>query len=243
METIQNLVEYYEELFPISEEQKAFFDELIYTYPQPAKYMRIGCGTGQFEHHLARQSLDVTGVEPLRDLIDSANRRRRRQLMSVRYFQMEVVELTRFLGPNFYNVIACLESRVLFVHDYTLMRKFFYDCKQLLTEGGTLVLSLINFNAIKPDAVIHLPSRKSIRATLFTDIINEDDDNVYVNQAVENSTGKMLPVLEREKIYPLTKEEIEDFAREAGFTKFEFYSGFDKSPYTEDSEHLVCLIK
>ena len=243
METIQNLVEYYEELFPISEEQNAFFEELINSYPAPAKYMRIGCGTGQFEHHLARECLDVTGVEPSRALIDSANRRRRRQLMSVRYFQMEFVEMTRFLGSNFYNIIACLESRILFVHDYTLMRKFFYDCKQLLAQDGSLVLSLINFNAIKPEAVIHLPTRKSIRATLFTDILNEDDDNVYVNQAVENSTGKMLPVLEREKIYPLTKEEIEDFAKEAGFRSFEFYSGFDKSPYTEDSKHLVCIIR
>ena len=163
--------------------------------------------------------------------------------MSVRYFQMEVVEMTRFLGSNFYNIIACLESRVLFVHDYTLMRKFFYDCKHLLSDGGTLVLSLINFNALVRESVIHLPTRKSIRATLFTDIISEDDDNVFVNQAVENSTGKMLPVLEREKIYPLTKEEIEEFGKEAGFSHFEFFSGFDKSPLKEDSPNLVCIIK
>ncbi|MBQ3825516.1 MAG: class I SAM-dependent methyltransferase [Spirochaetaceae bacterium] len=242
MDTIQNIVEYYEELFPITEEQRSFFDDLIKIYPFPAKYLRLGCGTGQYEHQLAKTGIDVTGLETSRELLDSANRRRRTQLMSIRFFQMNVLEMTRFLGKGFYHIISCLESRILFVHDYTLMRKFFYDCRQLLSEGGSLVISLVNFNKLQPAPVIRLPPRSSIRAKMFTDIITADSGDVFMNLTVENSTGKLLPVLERERIYPLIKEEIEDFAREAGFTHFAFFSDFAKNPFTDDSQNLVCVI-
>lgn len=243
METIQNIVEYYEELFPVTEEQRKFFDELLKTYSAPAKLLRIGCGTGQYEHQLSKNGADVTGLETSRELLDSANRRRRTQLMSIRFFQMTALEMTRFLGKGFYNVISCLESRIIFVHDYTLMRKFFYDCKQLLAPNGSLVLSLINFNAIEPAPTIHLPARESIRAKLFTDIITADSEDVFLNMNVENSVGKLLPVLERERIYPLIKEEIEDFARESGFNHLEFYSDFAKNPLTDNSPNVVCVLR
>ena len=151
--------------------------------------------------------------------------------------------MTRFLGKGFYNVISCLESRIIFVHDYTLMRKFFYDCKQLLAPNGSLVLSLINFNAIEPAPTIHLPARESIRAKLFTDIITADSEDVFLNMNVENSVGKLLPVLERERIYPLIKEEIEDFAKESGFRHLEFYSDFAKNPLTDNSPNVVCVLR
>ena len=243
METIQNIVEYYEELFPATTEQRDFFDDLIKNYPAPAKLLRVGCGTGQYEHQLAKTGVDVTGLETSREFLDSANRRRRTQLMSVRFFQMSALEMTRFLGKGFYNIISCLESRILFVHDYTLMRKFFHDCRTLLSDGGSLVLSLVNFDSIEPAPTIRLKERSSIRAKLFTDILTSDAGDVFMNMTVENSTGKLLPVLERERIYPLVSDEIRDFAREAGFKSMEFFADFKKSPFNEDSPLLVCVLR
>ena len=63
MENLQNIIEYYDELYPVSDSQREFFDSLIKEYPQPAKLLRVGCGTGLFEHQLAREGLDVTGIE------------------------------------------------------------------------------------------------------------------------------------------------------------------------------------
>ncbi|MDE5581352.1 MAG: methyltransferase domain-containing protein, partial [Treponemataceae bacterium] len=108
MDAVKNLVEYYDELFPVSDAQRIFFESYISQFSAPAKFLSIGCGTGIFEHRLAKDAIDVTAIEAIRELLDSATRRYRNQLMSLRYFQMSTLEMTKFLGKKFYNIISCL---------------------------------------------------------------------------------------------------------------------------------------
>ena len=88
MDFIQSVLEYYDELFPVTDAQKEFYEALTGLYASPAKILRIGCGTGLLEHTLARQGNDVTGIEASKQIINSANLRRRNQLMSIRFFLM-----------------------------------------------------------------------------------------------------------------------------------------------------------
>ena len=45
MDCTKNLIEYYEELFLVSEEQKKFFEEMAASFRLPAKIIRAGFGT------------------------------------------------------------------------------------------------------------------------------------------------------------------------------------------------------
>ena len=242
MEAIQNLVEYYDELFPISEAQKKFYAELCQNYSSPQRLLRIGCGAGLFEHLLAREGKDVTGIETAPEILRSANLRRRNQLMSIRFFQMSVSDMTRFLGKGFYNIISCLENRIVFINTKTMLRKFFFDCKQLLAEGGVLVLGLYNYLHFGTRGMATLPTRESLRAKLFTEMQSRENGTQILVQHVENSSGKLLPVLQDVPMYPILPEEIEQFAKEAGFTKIDFFADFGKNPLTEHSETLVAVI-
>lgn len=241
MESIKNVVEYYDELYPISNEQKSFYTELASKYKIPVKFLRVGCGAGLFEHQLAKDGADVTGLEEYPDLIHSANLRRRTQLMSIHYFQMTTLEMTRFLGKGFYNIISILEDRIIFLHDKTLIRKFFFDCKQLLREEGSLVISLNNFSHFNENNST-LPVRESLRAKMVSKISKQADDSWIINQNIETGNGRILPVFKDEKIYPLKPEEIEQFAKEAGFTKVEFYSNFDKAVFANSDEKIVAVV-
>ena len=145
MEINQNIAEYYDELYPVTEEQKVFYQKKMILFKKPVKFLQIGCGSGTFEHNLAREGSDVTGIETSQELLESANRKRRTQLMAVRYFQMSSLEMTRFLGKKFYNIISILNGRIVFTHDKTLMKKFLFDCLQLVSQNGFLILELPNF--------------------------------------------------------------------------------------------------
>ena len=242
MEMIQNIVEYYDELYPITESQKKFFNTLSTNYQDPVKFLRVGCGAGLFEHLLAREGKDVTGIEHSPELLRSANLRRRNQLMAIRFFQMSILDMTRFLGKGFYNVIYSLDSRVIFIHDKTLMRKFFFDCKQLISENGTLILSLYNFSLFSK-GINELPVRESLRTKLFSYLSTKTDGQWVLDQEVETGNGKILPVLQKEEIYPLTPDEISLFAKEAGFTQVAFYSDYDSSPFTGKEEKVIAVIR
>ena len=241
MESIKNLVEYYDELYPVTLAQQTFYETLIQKYPHPAKLLSIGCGTGVLCHRLARNSVDVTGLETLRELLESANLKYRNQLMSVRYFQMSTLEMTLFLGKKFYNIISCLNSRVIFIRDKTLMRKFFFDCKELLADGGIVVLQLYNFDKFRASPKSILPELASARVRYKRTISKMSDGSFNFDSALEKN-GKSMPVFEDAKIYPLKKAEIEDFSKEAGFKNVQFFSGYDGLAAYDDSDYLLAVI-
>ena len=241
MESIKNLVEYYDELYPVTLAQQTFYETLTKSFPHPAKVLSIGCGTGVLCHRLAKDAVDVTGLETQRDLLESANLKYRSQLMSLRYFQMSTLEMTRFLGKNFYNVISCLASRVIFIHDKTLMRKFFFDCKELLADGGKVVLQLFNFEKYKAQPKCALPELNSARVRYKSAISKLSDGTFRLDSAIEKN-GKEFPVYERAQIYPLKKPEIEEFSKEAGFKSAQFFSGFDGLSATPDSDYILAVL-
>lgn len=241
MELFQNVAEYYDELFPVSENQKKFYENESKNFKPPVKYLNVGCGTGSFEIYLSKLEADVTGLETCQEFIESANRKRRTMLMSVRFFQMSYLEMARYLGKGFYDVISVLDGRLIFIHDKTLLAKFFYDCRQLLAENGKIIIALPNFDKFKGDK-IELPLRESIRVQLFSKITTKPDGNFELFQKIKTGNGKILPVTENALIQKITKEQIQELAQKSGFTKFDFYSGFDYKPFSEDSDYLVAVL-
>lgn len=242
MEINQNIAEYYDELYTVSEDQKVFYQKEMSLFHQPVKLLRIGCGTGSFEHTLAKEGADVTGLETSQELLSSANRKSRTQVMSIRYFNMSSLEIGRFLCKGFYNIISILNGRIIFTHDPTLMEKLFYDCHELLSETGHLILNLPNFEKYNFEKPVVLPEQKSIRVSLRTKIIKKDDGICYEYQTIETGNGRILKVTKDAPVYPIKRSEIENFAKKAGFSKIEFYNDFKKAPFSEDSNEIVAVI-
>ena len=88
MNNMKNLIEYYDELYPSDESQRKFFMDLLSCYQAPSKFLRIGCGTGNLESFLAKNGIDVTGLDTNKEILESANLRRRFPNMAIRFFQM-----------------------------------------------------------------------------------------------------------------------------------------------------------
>lgn len=243
MESINNLVEYYDELYPVTPEQQKFFDEFLNEFKRPVKFLNIGCGTGILENRLAKEMTDVTGLETVKELLDSASRKHRNQLMAVRFFQMSTIEMVRFLGKGFYNVISCLNDRLIFIHDKILLKKFFFDCKTLLAENGKIILGLTNYELYRGKSETVLPELSSIRVKLTGKLTPGTDDEYFITKNIETGNGKILPVYQRTKVYPVSKKEIEEFANEAGFKSVQFYADYNKTPADEKSVQLIVEIK
>ena len=242
MEILENIVEYYDEIYPVTPEQKAFFAVESSNFSSPVRLLRVGCATGSFEHQLAKEGCDVTGIENIDELLESANRKRRTQLMSIRFFKMSPLEMSRFLGKGFYNVISILDDRIIFIHDPVLLKKFFYDCKQLLTKNGKLILSLLNYEKYCSDTEVELPDIKTLRTTMYSRIVTEANGSKTLDQQIETSSGRVVDVTIAAPVYPLTKSEVERLAKDAGFRTAAFYADFARSPFTPDSDRLVAVL-
>lgn len=244
MEFTQDVLEYYDELFPVSSFQKDFFLDLIKDLKLPPRLLSVGCGAGSFEHILSRSGFDVTGIDGNPLLLESATRRRRLPGVSIRFFNMSMLEIARFLGANFYSVVSCLNNRLAGIHDPVLMRKFFFDCKTVLAKGGALVLQLPNYLVFTDEPVCELPESRSIRARLRTRIFTSASGEKTLFQQVEASNGRLFTVIDREELVPVTMHDIKELAKEAGFKRTDFYGGFDGFMFDpEASQGLVCVLR
>ena len=221
MESVKNLVEYYDELYPVTDAQKKFYDSFLEIYPHPAHFLSIGCGTGMLEYRLAKDKYaDVTGLETFKELLDSATRKQRTQLMSLRFFQMSTIEMSRFLGKGFYNVISCLNDRIVFIHDHT------------------------NYDIYNPELKAALPVSNTLRVKYTGKLHAGEEKNIaYLSRTVETGSGKKLPVFDNTEIYLLRPEEITGFAKEAGFKNVQLFDGFSDKEADENSDEIVALIK
>lgn len=243
MEYLNNLIEYYDELYQASDAQKKFYTNLIQQFGMPTKILGIGCSTGNFEYYLAQLGHDVTGIDTSPEMLESASRRRRMPNTAIRFFEMSTVEMSRFLGKDFYNIISCLNNKIIFIHDKILLKKFFVDCKSLLTEQGILILQFGNYSHFAKNGKFSLPSHKSIRVNLVTKIEQKSKDEFLLSQKLDRGDDRYLPVLKETPILPVTPELITSFAKEAGFTSINFTNGWSQEPFTEDNNNIVCVLK
>ncbi|NLM00905.1 MAG: class I SAM-dependent methyltransferase [Treponema sp.] len=241
MKNMSYLIEYYDELFEVSSSQKKFYEELSTHFGMPTRFLRIDCGTGYFEHFLAKNGHDATGIDTSKEMLERANLRRRMPNTAVRFFQMSSLDMTRFLGKGFYHVISCLESRIIFVHDKTLRRKFFHDCHTLMHENGVLILQLLNFENFPANPMARLPERESIRSKLFSQLWENSDGTFSLKKDIELSSGKVVPLNTGETVCPVSIAELENCAHEAGFSSVEKFEDYEKKPFTKDSKTCVLI--
>jgi hypothetical protein len=118
----------------------------------------------------------------------------------------------------------------------------FYDCKSLLAENGVFVLHITNFDKHQIGENTELPTRESIR-TKLNSYAFERDGKYYLSQSLEHYGKKPIPVLKDAEFLPISKADIESFAKEAGFTDIQFYGDWDLSPLTENSDYIVAILR
>ena len=241
MEEIQNLVEYYDELFPITQEQKEFYKRIISKYKTPAKLLSMGCATGCFENYLSQQGCDVTGIESSPEMLRSASLKRRSQLMSVRFFQMKMGEAAKFLTKGFYDVIYSLNSRIIFSSDRDFLDKFFTDCRTILAPEGRVIIQLLNIEAFTGRPMVQLPCFQNVRVKLFTELWFQEDGSQTLVQNIETGNGKMLSVMQDEPVYIPGAMELQEAAKKAGFRKVSLFAGFDETPFTGKEESFIAV--
>ena len=88
-----------------------------------------------------------------------------------------------------------------------------------------------------------MPEISSVRVSLSSKLEYVNDEEYAFSRNIKTGSGKILPVYQKASVYPIVPWEIEDFAREAGFTSIEYFADFEKNPFTPQSPSMVVVIK
>ena len=142
---IKKWTDYYEDFFPIEPNQLEFFTNMGNEFSAPAKILGVECGPALLTEQL-QEKFDITLTDSFAEFVNVVNTRQSTKENPAHIFNLNPADIARYLGKNFFNVVTCLCYRVIFMKDRTLIKKFLFDSKMLLSDGGYLVLDILNFS-------------------------------------------------------------------------------------------------
>lgn len=241
---IKRWLEHYSELFPVEENQESFLLSLVNQTNCPAKLLSVECGASPFTEQFSNK-FDLTVTDSFPEFISSITKRNSAEQNSIHAFNLLPNDIGRYLGKNFFDVICFPNYRIIFLKEKAQIEKFMLDAKLLLKDGGYLVIDLINFTKFDfSNTRIELPTRRSERAELVSTIIKDSENAKYkLFQQLVTSSGKVIDEVKDEEICPISLETFKVFAKNLGFSSIDFYNDYNKTPYTLDSDKIICVLK
>lgn len=242
---IKRWLEYYEELFTIEPNQEEFIENLCNNFPAPAKLLSVECGPAILSKKLNNTHPDLTVTDSFMEFIAVVNTRQENQENSIHAFNLQPPDIARYLGKDFFNIAICCNYRLIFLKEKALIKKFMFDMKMLLTDGGYLILDLINFSKFDFSQVkIELPKKTCERATLYSSILKDSDSATYkLYQNVVTKSGKLIEETKDEVVCPISFETFKQFAIELKYSSIDFYSDYKGTPLKKDSDKIICVLR
>ena len=133
----KDLSNFYDFLFPVSEDLKTFLRPLI----QPDRYwLDVGCGTGLLLEWLKEQDVNGWGLEPDEGFLVQAHKR----INSEKIFQGGMESLDSI--PFDFDIITCLGNVLAHLKDEKGAKTFIEAAYKKLNPSGKLLIQIVNFD-------------------------------------------------------------------------------------------------
>ncbi|MDR2029296.1 MAG: class I SAM-dependent methyltransferase [Treponema sp.] len=246
--TYDGLLEYYDELFPLDQKCTDFILSQAENYknreqaagpcPRPPRILEIGCAAGITALFLARQGMDLVGIDANEAMIRSANRRNHEPKSNARFFCMDMLSSPSYFPAGSFDMILCLEDNLAGLEDPGLIRSFLRQIHGLLADKGVFIFELINYDWVLDEYIEALPLITTVRASYIQKYLRRPGGRLCLNSSVLAANG--YPVFSEEKpLYPIGSGELGDALDAAGFREKRFYSDFEESPLARGSMRLI----
>ena len=232
----------YDDLFPVSPEQRALFDSLM-DDGGARSVVDCGCGTGSQLQPFAVAGLSCFGFDPDPSLVAIA----RRKLAAYPKTRIETgafADLPRLVSfPS--DLLMCLGNSLVHVPQDEASR-FFADAVGALSRSGTLLLQILNYERLLREGVTELPMIRAAEGTVeFRRRYEWEGERRVLFRTSLRFSGSDEPRIARNEIplYPVYHEELWEMLANAGFGDIRFYGDFARSEFSTGSEALVCLAR
>ena len=234
-----SIASYYEYIFPLSNQQLGFVQSEFDSFEE-FFFLDIGCSTGQLANRLCQLGALGIGIDLNEAMIQRAQEMH--QAADLSFKVMDMMTIGSHFAPRYFDALFCFGNTLVHLDSVTQVRNFFQQCFQLLKPGGKLLVQLLNYQFILGSKIVdlplidneyvrfersyQLPSPSRPKVNFKTKLVVKSEDLI-----VENST----------LLIPVQKNELEKLLLLTGFSKLQFYGGFDKKPFGQDDLPLIVV--
>ena len=219
------IAEKYDFIFPLSPAHKTFFASELHG----ETILDVGAATGNLTAYLSSQGYEVTAIDLSERLIAKAAEK------GVTVQQLNMLAIDEL--PMFDNIV-CIGNTLPHLDSKTSVQLFLQKAYRQLTQGGKLVLQLVNFQKYfaqqQGDYLGNLP-------------LIENDKVKFERYYYLNEEGKIRfktilddTIKNEELLQPIFADQLTEWLTQIGFQAINLYGNFKKDPF--DKEKSMALI-
>ena len=219
------IAEKYDFIFPLSPAHKTFFASELHG----KTILDVGAATGNLTAYLSSQGYEVTAIDLSERLIAKAAEK------GVTVQQLNMLAIDEL--PTFDNIV-CIGNTLPHLDSKTSVQLFLQKAYGQLTQGGKLVLQLVNFQKYfaqqQGDYLGNLP-------------LIENDKVKFERYYYLNEEGKIIfktilddTIKNEELLQPIFADQLTEWLTQIGFQAINLYGNFKKDPF--DKEKSMALI-
>ena len=219
------IAEKYDFIFPLSPAHKTFFASELHG----KTILDVGAATGNLTAYLSSQGYEVTAIDLSERLIAKAAEK------GVTVQQLNMLAIDEL--PTFDNIV-CIGNTLPHLDSKTSVQLFLQKAYRQLTQGGKLVLQLVNFQKYfaqqQGDYLGNLP-------------LIENDKVKFERYYYLNEEGKIRfktilddTIKNEELLQPIFADQLTQWLTQIGFQAINLYGNFKKDPF--DKEKSMALI-
>ena len=219
------IAEKYDFIFPLSPAHKTFFASELHG----KTILDVGAATGNLTAYLSSQGYEVTAIDLSEGLIAKAAEK------GVTVQQLNMLAIDEL--PTFDNIV-CIGNTLPHLDSKTSVQLFLQKAYGQLTQGGKLVLQLVNFQKYfaqqQGDYLGNLP-------------LIENDKVKFERYYYLNEEGKIRfktilddTIKNEELLQPIFADQLTQWLTQIGFQAINLYGNFKKDPF--DKEKSMALI-
>ena len=219
------IAEKYDFIFPLSPAHKTFFASELHG----KTILDVGAATGNLTAYLSSQGYEVTAIDLSERLIAKAAEK------GVTVQQLNMLAIDEL--PTFDNIV-CIGNTLPHLDSKTSVQLFLQKAYGQLTQGGKIVLQLVNFQKYfaqqQGDYLGNLP-------------LIENDKVKFERYYYLNEEGKIRfktilddTIKNEELLQPIFADQLTEWLTQIGFQAINLYGNFKKDPF--DKEKSMALI-
>ncbi|NPA35493.1 MAG: class I SAM-dependent methyltransferase [Chlorobi bacterium] len=227
----------YDELFPLNPNQTDFVESSFGGSVAGKHLVDAGCGTGSLAIMLARRSARVFAFDSDEQMIKTALEKQP-QALNLKFKQGELIgELYAFMHDDI-DAVICFGNTLVHLTNIEKTEQFIKRSSEVLKPGGKLLLQIVNYARVLNNKVDSLPDIETGRFKFIRKYKFRPDRLIdFKTLLTDKISGERIE--NNVCLYPLQKDELEQIINKY-FKILVFYGDFKKSPFSDESFHLIA---